>query len=265
MLRNLACLFIVAFMVVIFTNANGVKADIVLDGLISYWSLDQSTIKGKTVEDIVGENDGALNGNPKEAQGKIGEALEFNGENSVDITGTDSLNFSGEDAMTVVAWVNAGSDEPVIGVVAGCCGTIVAQRDANGWALRFDGRNGGQEMEYIVCPGWQGDGGFGVPTFPKGEWHYLAGVVDDDEQLLYVDGKLEVEAAYSGPMASNGPETEIGHAGDGGFIGIIDEVGIYGKALSEDEIRQNYESKTFAAVNQLNKLATCWGEIKVAR
>jgi len=249
-------------MVAIFMNANSTRADMVVDGLISYWSLDKNTIKGDTVEDIVGENDGTLEGKPKEAKGKINEALEFSGENSVDITGTDSLNFSGAEAMTVVAWVNAGSDEPVIGVVAGCCGTIVAQRDANGWALRFDGRNGGQEMEFIVCPGWQGDGGFGVPTFEEGEWHYLAGVVDDDMQLLYVDGELEMEAAYSGPMASNGPETEIGHAGDGGFIGIIDEVGIYGKALSEKEIKQNYESKTFAAVSSKGKIAEAWGRLK---
>jgi len=265
MLKNLTHLFILTLMAAIFMNVDGAQADMVTDGLISYWSLDKDTIKGDTVKDIWGENDGTISGNPKEIGGKIGEALEFDGDDSVDIPGTDSLNFAGKKELTVTAWVNAGDKEPVVGVVAGCCGTIVAQRDANGWALRFDGRNGGQEMEFIVCPGWQGDGGFGVPTFKVGEWHYLAGVVDDNKLLLYVDGALKRDMAFGGPISSNGPETEIGHAGDGGFIGIIDEVGIYGKALSEDEIKQNYESKTFAAVNQLNKLATCWGEIKASR
>ena len=265
MLKNLANLLVLVFIVAVFMSANGAKADMVTDGLISYWSLDADTIKGKTVEDIWGENDGTIEGKPKEAGGKIGEALEFGGEDSVDIPGTKSLNFNGKKELTVAAWVNVGDKEPVIGVVAGCCGTIVAQRDANGWALRFDGRNGGAEMEFIVCPGWQGDGGFGVPNFEEGEWHYLTGIVDDKKMLLYVDGELEKEQAFSGPISSVGPETEIGHAGDGGFIGLIDEVAIYEKALSEDEVKQNFESKMFSAVDSRNKLATYWGKIKVSR
>ena len=150
------------------------------------------------------------------------------------------------------------------GVVAGCCGTIVAQRDANGWALRFDGRNGGQEMEFIVQPGWQGDGGFGAPTFKAGEWHYLTGVVDGKDQLLYVDGELETERPFAGPIASDSSETEIGHAGDGGFIGLIDEVVIYDRALSAKEIKQNFEAKGLA-VNPAGKLATRWAKIKGSR
>ena len=262
MLKNLATIFITMFIVTVFMYANSAKTDMVADGLISYWSFDENTIKGKTVKDIWGENDGTLEGSPKIVAGRINDALKFNGTNFVDIEGTDSLRFSGEEAMTVVAWVNAENDEPVQGVVAGCCGTIVAQRDVNGWALRFDGRNPGQEMEFIVCPGWQGDGGFGAPTFEEGEWHYIAGVVDDDKLFLYVDGELEMEQAYSGPMAGDGPETEIGHAGDGGFMGLIDEVGIYGKALSEKEIKQNFESKTFAAVPTAGKIAETWGRLK---
>jgi hypothetical protein len=264
MLKNLGAFLALVSIVTIFMYANVAKADMVTDGLVSYWSLDKDTIKGDNVEDIWGENDGILKG-PKEIGGKIGEALKFSGENSVDIPGTKSLNFSGKKALTVTAWVNAGSKEPVIGVVAGCCGTIVAQRDANGWALRYDGRNPGQEIEFIVCPGWVGDGGFGAQVFKQGEWHYLTGVVDNTKLLLYVDGEFLKEMAFPGVISSDSPETEIGHAGDGGFIGIIDEVGIYDKALSEKEIKQNYETKTFAAVNPNKKLAICWGEVKVSR
>ena len=265
MLKNLSNFLILVSLLTIFMYANAVQADMVTDGLVSYWSLDKNTIKGDTVSDIWGENDGTLTGNPKEIGGKIGEALEFDGENSVDIVGTKSLNFNGQESLTVTAWVNAGAKEPVIGVVAGCCGTIVAQRDANGWALRYDGRNPGQEMEFIVCPNWQGDAGFGAKAFKEGEWHYLTGVVDERNLLLYLDGEFVQETAFSGPITSNGPETEIGHAGDGGFIGIIDEVGIYNKALSENEVKQNYQSKTFAAVNPNKKLAICWGKVKSSR
>ena len=178
------------------------------------------------------------------------------------IPGTKTLELNGTDGMTVSAWVNAKNDEPVKGVVAGCCGTIVAQRDINGWALRFDGRNGGKEMEFIACPGWNGDGGFGFPKFKPGQWYYLTGVINQKKQLLYLDGKGELETQRPGPLQTNGgTETEIGHAGDGGFVGLIDEVTIYNRALSQQEIQQNFEAKGMA-VNPTKKLTTYWAKVK---
>ena len=252
---------LILFAVFLFSAPALTEAQLPLEGVVSYWTFDEGTIAGGTVEDVLGDNDGELDGNPKQVDGKVGKALEFSGENFVHIPGTASLEFSGEKEMSVAAWVNADSDSPVKGVVAGCCGTIVAQRDINGWALRFDGRNAGQEMEFIVTPGWQGDGGFGAAKFDKGKWHHLVGVVDDKKMLLYVDGELEKEQNYNGPMATGGSETEIGKAGDGGFVGIIDEVMIYSKALSADEVEQIFEAEGLPVQPQ-GKLATRWAQIK---
>ena len=238
-----------------------IHAQLPLDGVVSYWSFDEGSIAGGTVKDILGKNAGELDGNPKSVPGKVGRALEFNGENFVHIPGTASLEFAGAEEMSVVAWVNADSDSPVKGVVAGCCGTIVAQRDINGWALRFDGRNAGQEMEFIVTPGWQGDGGFGAAAFKKGEWHHMVGIVNKKKMQLYVDGELETEQNYNGPMTTGGSETEIGKASDGGFVGIIDEVMIYNKALSANEVEQIFEAEGLP-VQPRGKLVTRWAEIK---
>ncbi len=234
------------------------------DGVVGYWSFDDGTINGNTVQDVLGNNDGELDGNPKSVKGKVGEALEFNGENFVHIPGTKTLEFNGAEAMTVAAWINADSDSPVVGVVAGCCGTIVAQRDANGWALRFDGRNGGAELEFITMPGWQGDGGFGIPVFSKGEWHHLVGIVDEKKKYIYADGKLAKESDYNGPMQANSTEHEIGNASDGGFVGLIDEVVIYNRALSANEVKQLFAAEGLP-VQPEGKLATRWGQIKKAR
>ena len=143
---------LILFIICIFAVVPLTFAQLPLEGVVSYWSFDDGTVAGGTVEDVLGDNDGELEGNPKQVPGKVGKALEFSGENFVHIPGTASLEFAGEKEMSVVVWVNADSDSPVKGVVAGCCGTIVAQRDINGWALRFDGRNAGQEMEFIVTP-----------------------------------------------------------------------------------------------------------------
>ena len=234
------------------------------DGVVGYWSFDDGTINGKNVKDVLGENDGELMGNPKHVKGKVGKALEFDGSNFVHIEGSKTLDVNGSEAMTIAAWINADSESPVVGVVAGCCGTILAQRDANGWALRFDGRNGGAELEFITMPGWQGDGGFGIPVYPKGEWHHLVGVVDGNKKYLYGDGKRLKEDNFNGPMQAERTEHEIGNASDGGFVGLIDEVVIYNRALSDNEVQMLYKAEGLPVVPR-GKLATRWGEIKMGR
>ncbi len=243
------------------------QAEMVTDGLVAYWSLDADTISGENVTDLVGGNDGIIVGSPVSVDGKINGAMEFDGESSVDIEGTEALNFNGKDQMTVAAWARPASDVPVVGVVEGCCGSVVAQRDANSWALRFDGRNPGNEFEFIICPGWQGDGGFGAPKPAAGEWHYLTAVINVDMMQLYLDGELVMEDVYEGPIASDGPETEIGHASDGGFVGAIDEVVIYNKALSGNEVKQNYQADglVVSSVSDAGKLTSTWGELKISK
>lgn len=242
-----------------------VNAQFPEDGVVGYWSFDNGTINGDTVKDVLGKNDGELDGNPKSVNGKVGKGLEFNGQNFVHIPGTNTLDFNGAEAITVAAWINADSDSPVVGVVAGCCGTIVAQRDANGWALRFDGRDGGSELEFInhTQQGWHGDGaGFGIPVFAKGEWHHIVGIVDGNKKFIYADGKLAKETDdHNGPMQANSTEHEIGKANDGGFVGIIDEVVIYNRALSANEVKQLFAAEGLP-VEPHGKLATRWGEIK---
>lgn len=253
----------VLFTIFIFNIAQG---QLVKDGLVAYWSLDEGAIVGNNVKDLIGKNDGVIVGNPKKVTGKVNGALDFDGASSVDVTGTETLNFNGKEKLSVGAWVKPANAEPVVGVVAGCCGSIVAQRDANGWALRYDGRNAGAEFEFIVCPGWQGDGGFGAPKLAAGKWYYLTAVVNTNKMLLYVDGELVKEADFSGPITSNGPETEIGKASDGGFVGTIDEVTIYQKALSASEVKQNMQAIgiSVTAVSNQGKLVETWGNIKIA-
>ncbi|MBD3183089.1 hypothetical protein GF312_12415 [Candidatus Poribacteria bacterium] len=255
--------FIMVGILITFVITGSLRADVVADGLVAYWSFDDDTIDGDNIADIVGGNDGILNGGNLVANGKINSAIEFDGATEIDIPGTEDLNFNGAEEMTVAAWFNPDSDDPVGNqAAAGCCGSIVAQRDVNGWALRYDGRNPGQEIEFIVSPGWQGDAGFGAAKVEPNGWHYITGVVAVDIMRVYLDGELVMEQPFSGPMSTTGTETEIGLASDGSFIGMIDEVAIYNRALSDEEVMQNYGSNVFFSVDYRNKLAICWGDVK---
>lgn len=245
-----------------FLTISVVTAQFPEDGVVGYWSFDEGTINGKNVKDVLGGNDGELEGDPKHVKGKVGKALEFDGQNFVHIAGSKTLDVNGSEAMTVAAWINADSDSPVVGVVDGCCGTIVAQRDANSWAIRFDARNPGAELEFIInVGGWQGDGGFGIPVYPKGEWHHIVGIVDGNKKYIYGDGKLLKEDNFNGPMQAESTKHEIGKANDGGFVGLIDEVVIYNRALSANEVQILYRAEGLP-VEPGGKLATRWGNIK---
>jgi len=43
-----------------FMYANVTKAQYVTPGLVGYWSFDDNTIQGDTIEDVYGDNDGTI-------------------------------------------------------------------------------------------------------------------------------------------------------------------------------------------------------------
>jgi hypothetical protein len=100
----------------------------------------------------------------------------------------------------------------------------------------------------------------------KGEWHFITGVLTDDQVLLYIDNELIDETAFTNTILSDGPGTKIASAVDGFFMGIVDEALIYDRALSASEVQQNFENVgVTTTVKPAGKLATHWAKIKVSR
>ena len=54
-------------------------ANIVTDGLVSYWTFDLNHINDGIVEDVWGENDARIIGDPKVSDGHVRQGLKFNG------------------------------------------------------------------------------------------------------------------------------------------------------------------------------------------
>jgi len=180
-------------------------------------------------------------------QGKY--ALSFDGvDDYVSMPMSSSLDFSGKYKITITVWVYRKGNS------GGCCGQIVGQRDVSGYDLRYDNRDTGAELEFIMGQGgWAGDGSdFGIPL-PLNEWHFIAAVADGTNLLLYDNGELKDTLSYTGIVGVNG-ETKIGGAGDGYFNGTIDEVRIYSQALSLAEIQKHYaEGLGRYRLTQINK------------
>lgn len=85
-------------------------------------------------------------------------------------------------------------------------------------------------------------------TFNDGQWHHVAGVLSPDGMKLYVDGEL----SGTDPDVTVGEHLSIGYWRVGGgspatdlpgaFLGAIDEVAVYKRALTAAEIGDHVEA-----------------------
>lgn len=90
----------------------------------------------------------------------------------------------------------------------------------------------------------------------NGAWHHFVGVFDGEGLYLYVDGELLANTVFSGTIKSWAYPVEIGRNSqkhDRTYDGIIDEVRIYSRGLSPEEVIELYNLPT-TPVKQENKI-----------
>ena len=254
-------------------QTNSLKSQVVEDGLISYWSFDAADVQGNLVKDLVGGNDGTIVGAPKQVKGKVGQAFEFGGEpDAIDVASpaNGSLDFGDDEDFSMMAWIKV--DKPP--ELDGAQSTIVSKGDGGNnarilWKITTTQLN-------MTIANEAGAGPKLVLSSAKevvdGKWHHVLFVSDrSDTTRIYIDGKLDAEGGETegtditteSPLFI-GASVRIGKTTRRYFEGLIDEVGIYNRALTDDEIERNFNSQGLA-ISPQRKLAIAWGEIKVLR
>jgi len=250
-------IFVLVVAATILLTANLAKAQIVTDGLVSYWTFDSADIKGETVEDVWGDNDGAIIGDAQTVKGKVGEALEFDGvDDYVLVDHGGSLTFGSGD-FSVELWANPAT----MGSYTGLITTDIAGDSA--WKIFRDVPGGGGYFRARYAS-TQSD----YPNVSAGDWHHYGYVKSGTTLTLYLDGDLVVSDACPATHSLVGTELAFGsyriqNAKDGlyRYNGLIDETRIYDRALSEDEVKRNYVAKGLA-VEKAKKIALTWAIIK---
>ncbi|MFW6119179.1 MAG: LamG-like jellyroll fold domain-containing protein [Planctomycetota bacterium] len=213
-------------------------------GAVAYWGFNEGS--GSTCYDSAGSNDGVLYG-PSWGSGIVGGALSFDGiDDYVSVPDHSSLDIAG--SFTVEAWVKGNEDAS-----ANRIQTLVAKddgpyRQSDNYYFVYDhvgdqigGATLGPGVFIKQDPEWYCSG----PTsgLSAGRWYHLAGVWDGSELSLYVDGRLDAsESTDVGALPTNSFPVLLGtnHAGDQFYNGLMDEVLIYDRALSAEEIRGRY-------------------------
>jgi hypothetical protein len=209
-------------------------------GLTGYWRFDEGS--GTAVGDSSGlSGGGVLVNGPAWTSGRLGQAIAFDGvDDYVQIASTNGLNAY---PITVAAWIKTAGTAGVSGIVS----KAVAGA-GDGYAVYM---NGGNVCAIFYRDATNGiDDGSGCPMATSGytdnQWHQVTFVVDASGGRLYVDGVQRATRGWSGTPGA--PTTTLplqvgrypGAPAPQFFAGVVDDVRVYGRALSASEAMELY-------------------------
>lgn len=235
------------------------------EGLILYVSFEE---QGQLIDHSPNPTDVSIIGELKQVDGKIGKALEFDGDPANRVEVADSGKLYGMKAITIEAWVMPfGPDVNVQ--------TIVSKR------IEFQNQDTYnlflvQDMKLKGRINAQDGVAISTETFFDGmTWYHVAYVFDGDaveneRQKLYVNGIPDTTLSHPHKSVNKneGVSLWIGILNPsfsapaaGPWIGVIDEVRIWNRALSEKEVKSAMDG-SIMSVRPQGKLATRWGDIK---
>jgi len=218
-------------------------------GLVSWWKGEWNTA------DTVDGNQGTLIGPLTYTLGKVGRAFNLPGSFAGDAVGArvevkDAANLQITGPFTLDAWV---SFEGVSPLSSGITNTPIMAK----WGNTSNGTAGYGLMVNADGTPWLAvssngnDRSIVSSTFklPADTFTHLAGVWDGEALRLYVNGEEVASVPFTGPTnGNNGTPLLIGGYNpalsgvSNSFVGIIDEVGIYNRALSAAEIQAVYNA-----------------------
>jgi hypothetical protein len=207
-------------------------------GVVAAYGFEEGS--GTTTADSTGNGStGTLASTVWSANGRYGNGLTFNGTSSrVNVADSGMLDFT--IGMTLEAWVNPTN--------LSNWRTVVIKETSGGLAYALYASDGSRPAVYINTGG--GDIGLTGPTaLPTNTWTHLATTFDGATLRLFVDGVQVASRAATGALLTSASPLRIGGNAVWGeyFAGDLDEVRLYGRALSAAEIQADMNAPVFNA------------------
>lgn len=188
-------------------------------------------------------HNGTDNGTYYTTDAICGQAGYFNGSSNMTIgSGSSATSALPKNQLTVATWVKVNFSEASI---------IHAANDFKGWYLEtFSG-------QFVFTLGVEGFNAhqlvFGG-AYENNKWYHVVGVYDGDSIKIFVNGNLTGSLYYPGVISY--PSTAEDFFGIGmykytgfqtrHFNGTVDEVYIFDKAMSNQQVKQFYQSYNIA-------------------
>jgi hypothetical protein len=210
-------------------------------GLVAAYSFDAGS--GTSVADLSGHgNVGAIANATWAAGGHSGSALSFNGTNAW-VTVADSPSLDPHGSMTLEAWVKPTR--------AGAWATALikeAAPDNLAYGLYASSDTGQPSGNVLVDRTTTDTYIRGTTTTPPNVWTHLAATYDGSTLRVYVNGALQASTPISGPIQASSGALRIGGNAiwSEWYAGLIDDVRVYSRSLSDAEIQADMTTPTAA-------------------
>ena len=215
------------------------------NGLVGMWSFNGPDLTTTTAYDRSGQgNNGTLTNGPTRAIGKIGQGLNFDGSDDyVSSPHSSSIDFDVNQDFTIAVWVKTTQ----VAVVD----TWPFILSKHTWSA--PGRQGYNLLlhnstslpwEFEIYSADVGYNVVGASNVADGQWHFLVTGRSGSNLFAYQDGIFSNTAAASSVTVAQSRNLIFGNEQDlsnwAEYNGLIDDVRIYNRVLSGDEIKRLY-------------------------
>lgn len=229
------------FLITLLVFGISAQAQIPTDGQMGYYPFN-----GNANDESGNGYHGIVNGATltMDRFGNSDAAYSFDETNFIELSNTADLHmYSG---FSLVAWVNYTDNSG--GGDGG--GSVVSKHEnywVNGFGMGIATNNKANisihPLDYVLETS---------ETYNDGEWHLLVGIYDGNQIHIYVDSVLDgsLSALYTIGNTINifiGKDSALAY-----YNGIIDDVGIYNRPLTQDEINDIFHDGGWLGINDFN-------------
>jgi hypothetical protein len=209
-------------------------SDALLNGLVGWWKFDETS--GTVAYDSSGNgNNGNLTGGPTWVTGKIDGALSFDGlDDYVSIPATADLDLAN---LNISAWINTSNYRQ---------NGFIFEKTSNGqvnsqYNLFFE--HSSNSLRWRTTPVSGNYHESRLATNILTSWNFLSASYDGITKKIFLNGNLSKSDSFSGTIVQNPNGISlIGKHPPANYFfnGLIDDVRIYDRALSAEEVQALY-------------------------
>lgn len=207
--------------------------EVIENGELSHWPLDETS--GSVATDRLGGRDGTIQGSPELGAAGASNGSEsshcFDGDEYIEVPFSAELN---PDRFTVSLWakVDGGTSSyrsPLTSRDSGGHGYIFYATPSDRWAFWVGNGSGWTQVN-------------APDTIVEGQWYHLVGSYDGSKATFYIDGEVadqnctSFSANTQQVLRIGSGQTESSNGFD--FVGCIDDVRIWNRALGSHEIQR---------------------------
>lgn len=244
-MKHLILVLSIVFGIVTESIAQNIPTYIPANGLVGWWPFN-----GNANDESGNTNNGIANGAilSSDRNGNSNSAYSFDGiDDRIEIAHNDTLNCS---QVSISIWFKANSY-----VASNSYGPhLLSKRQASGWGDSFQMNIGINQGQNACWADWSIGGNGGIyynnsSSLDTLNWYNLIYTHDSSEVKLYLNGFQVSSISSPGLLSFNNLPLWFGARPNAGgnsawFSGSLDDIGIWNRALSQQEISDIYNSQS---------------------